>query len=161
MARDPIPTWYFALVVIEHDGRFLIIQERKHQQKWYLPAGRVEPGESFVAAARREAREEAGIDIALERVVRVEHRPLADGAARMRVVFLASPADASTIADVGGHDALAAAWVSVDELCQYSLRDREVEDLFRHVSSHGETYPLGVLTYEGAPYAPHERFRED
>jgi 8-oxo-dGTP pyrophosphatase MutT (NUDIX family) len=69
MAREPIPTWSFALVLVRLSRRFLLVHERKHGQLWYLPAGRVEPGETFAAAAHRETREEAGIDIVLEGVV--------------------------------------------------------------------------------------------
>jgi phosphatase NudJ len=42
MSREPIPTWYFALVVVVSGDRFLRVHERKHGQLWYLPAGRVE-----------------------------------------------------------------------------------------------------------------------
>jgi len=41
MPREPIQTWYFALVVVRLQHRFLLVHERKHGQKWYLPAGRV------------------------------------------------------------------------------------------------------------------------
>jgi hypothetical protein len=54
MARDPIPTWFFAVVVVRHGNRFLLVQERKHNQLWYLPAGRAEFGESLADAALRE-----------------------------------------------------------------------------------------------------------
>lgn len=71
MARTAIPTWFFVLVVVRRGDRFLVVHERKHGQLWYLPAGRVEPGESFAAAAARETREEAGIPIHLEGVARM------------------------------------------------------------------------------------------
>ena len=61
MVRKPIETWCFALVVVRQDDRFLVIRELKHGQRWYLPAGRVEPGEDFFVAAKREAEEEAGL----------------------------------------------------------------------------------------------------
>ena len=50
LARDPIATWFFAVVVVRLDDRFLLVHERKHGQLWYLPAGRAEPGETLVAA---------------------------------------------------------------------------------------------------------------
>lgn len=152
MGREAIPTWYFALVVVRHEGRFLIVRERRHQQKWFLPAGGVEPGEDLIAAAERETMEEAGIRITVERVVRVEHRPMPDGKARLRVVFLASPLDAVPAAISGGLDPLAAAWVTVDELNGFPLRGEEVRELFSYVAAGGQTYPLEVLAREGAPY---------
>ena len=54
MSRLPIPTWFFVLVVVRRGEQFLLVHERKHGQLWYLPAGRVEPGETFVEAAVRE-----------------------------------------------------------------------------------------------------------
>jgi 8-oxo-dGTP pyrophosphatase MutT (NUDIX family) len=61
--REPIPTWFFVLVVVRKENRFLLIQEAKADQPWYLPAGRVEFGEDFITAAKRETQEEAGINI--------------------------------------------------------------------------------------------------
>src|SRR5262245_12738980 len=75
MAREPIPTWCFALVVVRKGDQFLLVHEKKKNQPWYLPAGRVEPGESFAEAAVRETLEEAGIPIRLTGVIRVEHSP--------------------------------------------------------------------------------------
>lgn len=73
MAREPIPTWCFAVVVVRRGDRFLLVHERKHGQLWYLPAGRVEPGESFATAACRETLEEAGVPIRVTGLIRVEH----------------------------------------------------------------------------------------
>ena len=75
MGRDPIPTSYFALVVVQHGDRFLLVQERKHGQRWHLPAGRAEPGESLAEAAERETLEESGVKVRLTGVLRVEHSP--------------------------------------------------------------------------------------
>ena len=91
MPRDPIPTWYFALVVVRQGNRFLLVHERKHGQGWYLPAGRVEPGEPLTQAAVRETQEETGVPVVLDGVLRVEHSPHSDGTARLRVFFVAHP----------------------------------------------------------------------
>lgn len=42
---------------------------------WDLPAGFLDPGESFEQGARREAREEAGIDVVLTSLSGVYHSP--------------------------------------------------------------------------------------
>ncbi len=102
MSREPIPTWYFALVVVRLGHRFLLVHERKHGQLWYLPAGRIEPGESFIAGACRETLEEAGIPIVVEGILRIEHAWRSDGTARCRVIFVARPKDDTppkTVAD--------------------------------------------------------------
>ena len=151
MSRDPIPTWYFAVVVVRRDDQFLLVQERKHGQLWYVPAGRVEPGESVASAAVRETLEEAGIEVRLTGVLRVEHTPL-PGAARVRVIFLAEPAGETPPKSVPDAESLGAAWVSLDELRDYPLRGPEVEELLRYVAQSAPSYPLELLQPEGAPF---------
>jgi len=152
MARSPIETWSFALIVVRLGRRFLVVQERKHGQLWYLPAGRVEPGESFVQTAIRETMEEAGIPIELEGIVRVEHTPSPDGHARMRVIFVARPADDTPPKQVADSESLQARWVTLDELELLPRRGDEFLELFRYVASGAPIYPLSLLTFEGAPY---------
>lgn len=151
MPREPIPTWCFALVVVRKADTFLIVHERKHGQLWYLPAGRVEPGESFAAAAVRETREEAGVPVNLVGVIRVEHSPGPVGA-RMRVVFLAEPTDDTPPKSVPDGESLGAAWVTPGDLSRYPLRGDEVRELFEYVAGGGAVCPLGILRPEGLPF---------
>jgi len=151
MAREATPTWFFALVVVRLGHRFLLVHEKKHGQHWYLPAGRVEPGETFVQAAVRETREEAGIEVEPEGIVRVEHSPSPRGA-RVRVVFVARPVNDTPPKSEPDDETLGAAWVSLDEMRHYSLRGPEVRDLFEHVARGGAIAPLSFLALEGAPY---------
>jgi phosphatase NudJ len=153
MAREPIPTWYFAVVVVRRGDRFLLVHEAKHGQRWYLPAGRVEPGETFVDAAVRETFEEAGIRIAVEGVLRVEHTPRLDSA-RLRVVFLARPVDDTPPKSVPDDESLEAAWVALDEMADYPLRGGEVRDLFEYVAAGGPAYPIDLIRPEGEPFPP-------
>lgn len=126
MAREPTPTHCFSLVLVKAGHRFLLVQERKHGQGWYLPAGRVDPGETFVEAALRETREEAGIDVVLEGVVRVEHAPRLDGQ-RIRVFFLARPKDDTPPKSTADEHSLGARWVTLEEVRRLPLRGDEVE----------------------------------
>jgi 8-oxo-dGTP pyrophosphatase MutT (NUDIX family) len=151
MPREPIPTWCFALVVVRKGDRFLLIQESKYGEPWYLPGGRVESGESFTAAAVRETLEEAGIPIRVTGVIRIEHSPSPAGA-RMRVLFLAEPTDDTPPKSEPDDESLRAAWVALDELPQYKLRGSEVAELFTYVARGGAVHPLDLLQAEGAPY---------
>src|SRR5580700_11345397 len=108
MSRSPIPTWFFALVVVRNGDRFLLAQERKYGQTWTIPGGRVEPGESITDAAVREVVEETGIRVALDGVVRVEHTASPSGA-RVRVVFTATPVDDAPPKAVADDESLGAA----------------------------------------------------
>lgn len=65
----------FSLVVCRNSaGKYLVVQEFSGQGFW-LPGGRVDPGEDFIDAAVRETKEEAGIDIRLLGILRVEFTP--------------------------------------------------------------------------------------
>jgi len=151
LTREPIPTWFFAVVVVRQADRFLLVHERKHGQLWYLPAGRVEPGESLVAAAERETLEETGVPVRIDGVIRVEHSPHF-GMARLRVVFSAQPIDDTPPKSIADDESLEAAWVRLDELANYPLRGDEVRDLLEYVSADGPVYPVSLIQREGMPF---------
>jgi 8-oxo-dGTP pyrophosphatase MutT (NUDIX family) len=144
MAREPIPTWCFSLVLVRYGRRFLLVHERKHGQLWYLPAGRVEPGETFAIAARRETMEEAGVDVVLEGVLKIQHTPL-PGNARMRVVFVARPSDDRPPKSIADDESLGAAWFSVEEMAALPLRGEEVVDLAREVLDGALIHPMSLF----------------
>jgi phosphatase NudJ len=158
MAREPIPTWCFSVVVVRRGDQYLIVHERKHGQLWYLPAGRVERGETFEAAARRETLEESGVPVRIVGVLRVEHSPSTVGA-RLRVVFLAEPTDDTPPKSVPDEESLEAAWVRVGDLASYPLRGDEVRELFEYVAAGGTVFPVGVLQPEGMPFRIASRCR--
>ncbi len=133
--------------MVRQGDQFLLVQERKFSERWYLPAGRVEPGESLMNGAKREALEEAGVPIALTGVLKIQHTPDAHGA-RLRVVFLGEPtADVPPLAPPGNEHSLQAAWVTYLEAQALPLRGREVLTWMRRASE-GPVYPMDVLGFE-------------
>ncbi len=149
VAREAIPTWCFAMAVVRLGRRVLLVRERKHGQGWYLPAGRVERGETFYDAAVRETREEAGVAIAVEGVLRVEHTPSSDGA-RMRVFVLARAVDDTPPKSVADEHSLEARWVTLDEVDALPLRGVEVREIVRAVLDGAFVAPRSLLAEEGA-----------
>ena|ERR1700760_2986452 len=144
MARGPIPTWCFSLVLVRYGRRFLLVHERDHGQLWYLPAGRVEPGETFAAAAVRETNEEAGVDVILEGVLRVQQNP-AEGNARMRVIFVARPAGDQAPKSVPDDESLGAGWFTVEDMEGLPLRSDEVVELARAVLDGALIHPMSLF----------------
>lgn len=151
MARPSIPTWFFALVVVRLGHRFLIVRESKHEQLWYLPAGRAEPGETLIETARRETLEETGVPVVVEGILRFEHTP-SPHSARVRVIFVARPIDDTPPKAYPDEHSLEAAWVSIQDLDYLALRGEEVRELFQYVADGAPIYPLDILAYEGQPY---------
>ncbi len=152
MAKEPIPSWFVVVVVVRKGHRFLLVQERKYNETWYLPAGMVERGETFVEAAVRETMEEGGIPIAVEGLLRVEHTPYKTGS-RLRVVVVARPVDDTPPHDQANEHVLQADWFTIDEMQTIALRGIDVLAVADHVLTGAPIYPLSLLTYEGAPYA--------
>lgn len=60
---DPTVPRRSSAVLIERDGEFCVVFERKHGGEPCMPGGKAEPGESAVATARREVREELGVKV--------------------------------------------------------------------------------------------------
>ncbi|XP_035392048.1 8-oxo-dGDP phosphatase NUDT18 isoform X2 [Electrophorus electricus] len=74
-------------VIFNTKGEVLMVQEVKREcyGHWYLPAGRMEAGESIIEALQREVREEAGVDCRPITLLLVQER----GPRWIRFAFLA------------------------------------------------------------------------
>jgi ADP-ribose pyrophosphatase YjhB (NUDIX family) len=146
MAREPLPTWYFALVVVRRGHRFLLTQEKKYGSSWSIPGGRVERGESLEEAAVREVFEETGVPIRLEGILRVEHTP-GDGV-RVRVLYTGSPLDDTPPKTSADDESLGAAWLTLDEIRERPLRGAELCALLESVAQGRQVFPLDLMGHE-------------
>ncbi|CAK4117823.1 unnamed protein product [Aphanomyces euteiches] len=147
--RNPETTLYcFALVVCRHPltKLFLLVQEFACSGYW-LPGGRVDAGETPVEAAIRETREEAGIDVRLTGLLKLEYHPKSDSSGRqyvrMRFVFLAEPVNLDQKPkSIPDYESAGATWCSADEVKQLPLRGPEPLHYFEYVATGGNVYPL-------------------
>ncbi|ORX59170.1 hypothetical protein BCR36DRAFT_408692 [Piromyces finnis] len=137
----------FALVVCrrEQDGKFLMVDE-VGGWGWWLPGGRVDPGETLHEAITRKTIEETGICINLQGVLKVEFFPNERGSAKFRVIFFAIPQrpdqKPKTIPD---YESNGACWVSLHQLHHIKLRSSEPAIWFPYVARGGPIYPLDIL----------------
>ncbi|KAF1329343.1 Nudix domain containing protein, partial [Globisporangium splendens] len=97
----------FALVVCHNKkyNSFLLVQEFANSGYW-LPGGRIDSGENPAEAAIRETKEEAGIDIRLTGMIKIEYHPKKDRSGsqyvRMRFIFYAEPIDCDQLPKSSG-----------------------------------------------------------
>jgi ADP-ribose pyrophosphatase YjhB (NUDIX family) len=93
---NPRPAAAVLLERATDDGERAILLLRRAVEPgagaWDLPAGYLDPGESFEQAAVRETREEAGLEIALGPLTGVYHSPAANA---VTAVFRATALDAA------------------------------------------------------------------
>jgi 8-oxo-dGTP pyrophosphatase MutT (NUDIX family) len=93
-------------------------------QFWCLPGGKLEPGERFDQAARRELREEAGIEPELDGVVWVQDLPRLD---RLELIF-AARAPGAALADLspGDRHLVGLAWRRLADLADDDFRPADL-----------------------------------
>lgn len=62
-------------IVIRNADGLILLEKRSDNGLWGLPGGRIEPGESVVETAIREAKEETGLMIAITRLLGIYSGP--------------------------------------------------------------------------------------
>lgn len=95
VVRTIAPTFTVgAMCIIERDGGRILLVRLAYRRRWGVPGGLLSRGEAAADAARREVREEVGLDVVLvgEPAVVVEPEPR-----RVDVVFRARPADGADV----------------------------------------------------------------
>lgn len=128
------------------DDRVLLVQEAdpEDEGRWNLPGGHVEPGESIVDGAVREALEETRLVVTLRSLVGIY---ASVGTSQKRAVRFVFQTDSEMEPAMAGDGVLAVQWLSRADLATFpderllgtTLR-RILEDGFN-----GMNYPLSAL----------------
>ena len=155
--RIAFATHGFSVVVVRHpdDGRWLAVEESKGRG-WWLPAGHVDRGQTFVEAAHAETWEEAGVRVELKGILAIEHTLTSESEARMRVVFYAEPLDSAAAPKTEPDDeSMGAAWMTVEELRAKQrsppptgLRGKELLRWAMFIEAGGRFAPITLLQDE-------------
>ena len=115
MGQDPPKTPLATVdIIVESDEGIVLVRRRNPPLGWALPGGFVDRGESVAQAARREAKEETGLDVELTELLGVYSDPRRDprGFTTISTVFIAHAGGRP----VGGDDAAEARVVALDTL---------------------------------------------
>ncbi len=150
MSMQPIPTWFFSVVIVRMGHRILLVEEQG-EKGWYFPAGQVGPNETMEGAAIRETMEEGGIPVVLEGILRIEHG-VGQGGVRCRVFYIARPRDDTPPKSVADQYSVRAAWATMRDIDQMKLRGQEVREVIEYVMNGGPVYPTSAWVLERTPW---------
>jgi 8-oxo-dGTP pyrophosphatase MutT (NUDIX family) len=153
------PMHCFSIVVCRHPEtkRWLAVEET-NDRGWWLPGGFVECGGDFPETAIRETQEEAGIDVSLKGILRIENTMDVHGG-RQRVIYYAEPVDPlQSPKTTPDKESVGAAWLTVDQLENKKkepppagLRGKELLHWAKYIEAGGTIYPLEILSTEETP----------
>lgn len=117
--------------IIVSGSRVVLVKRGKEPLKgrWSLPGGRVELGETLEAAAVREAREETGLDTAIERFVTTVDRIHRDASGTVQYHFVLADYRCRVVGGSlqAGDDADDAVWVEVGDLGRYDVAQATID----------------------------------
>lgn len=142
----PVPGAHYPLVtvgvlIVGPSGRLLLIRTHKWQDRWGVPGGKVDYGETLLTAAHREVREET--DLELDTIVwapthEAVHHPQFHRPAHFVLLNFVARSRSETV--VLNDEAQAFAWVSVNEALALDL-NHPTRALIEHYRVHGFATP--------------------
>lgn len=119
------------VAVVRDDQRQVLLQRRTTAGLWTPLSGIVEPGEAPAACVVREAEEETGVHVVVERLAAVTASPPVrhgngDRAQYLELVFACRPADPGQVPRVCDDESAEVAWFPLDALPPMTERMREI-----------------------------------
>jgi 8-oxo-dGDP phosphatase len=142
-----------ALALLESDGQILLIQEAQPacRGKWFLPGGRMDPGESVIDCMKREVLEEAGLSVEPVGLLYVDHTIAGDGAGtdRLRFVFKARAVGGAPKIVPDDHS-LGAQWFRREDIPGLALRSPIVTTIISLAERSAGLLPMSAVQALGS-----------
>lgn len=150
MPAPPKPALGVSAIVFDGRGRVLLVRRGQPpaQGFWHAPGGKLEAGEGLAEGARREVREETGLEVEIGPIMAVVERRQ-EGFHYVIIDFLAQLKDPAQTAARPADDADDCAWVAEEELGQYPVAEGLLPILERARLAH-RGHAAGLLDVQGA-----------
>ena len=118
-------------IVFNEGGQVLLAQRGKPPRvgQWSIPGGMLELGEKLTEGLQREVQEECGIEIKVGEVVLIYEPIIRDDEGRIEFHYVLVDYWAHHVSGeaIANDDALAVAWVALDDLSSYRLASDTVD----------------------------------
>ncbi|MEQ1559074.1 MAG: NUDIX hydrolase [Methyloglobulus sp.] len=133
----PIPSIGVGGLLFNKHQQVLLIKRNQPPAKglWSLPGGRLEPGETLVAACRREYSEETNLDINVKHIVALVERKL-EGFHYVIIDYFVELVDEEKYTPIAQSDVADAKWINLNELAHYDIVEGLLDIIIRTYSSH-------------------------
>ncbi len=113
------------LALVDDDGRLLVVR-RADDGRWAIVSGYLDPNEHPSDGAAREAAEELGLEVRVDELVDVYHRPAGGWGPHSLVSVLYLGSVIGGHIDLAEHEVLDARWAHLDEVAgDWHLEHRE------------------------------------
>jgi len=119
-------------VIVDKTGKVLILREAAtygegtQRGRYHMPGGRIEAGENFEEALRREIKEETGLEVEIDRPIYVgEWRPVIRGVPHQIIgtFFVCTPKGENSVKLSDEHDDYK--WINPKDRSKYDLMNPE------------------------------------
>lgn len=107
-----MPNFGVAIAILA--GEKVLLTKREDFEVWCLPGGSVEAGESLAQTARREAREETGLETQIQRLVGIYSRPEGLSGGTHEIIFAAFQVGGAISPDP--REVIETGWFGIDDL---------------------------------------------
>ena len=118
------------VIVTNHLNQILMIQEArlKSRGKWFFPAGKIEPHETIRDCAKREVKEESGIDIDVEGIFYLDQitSQVKENSINRTRFFIKATHQGGQLKGNEDEHSIRAQWFTPDDISRLDLRSQVV-----------------------------------